>query len=793
MFDHDRRKWIGVVLFLGGVTAALSHWRAQVDAERAVTWPRVAGTVRGVDVIDVKATDRAYLRVSVEYAVDGQLYTTSRASVAADRARSHAEIDAFVSAHPVGSTIDVYADPEDPAMAVLDPTPPPIPFERWAAIGVALALGLGLMWLSRRARGGAEPAVADAEREHQFIARVEAVERDAARDFARHRRDVARFAAFGDVSVVGIQVATIALVVVLGALVVTEPNVSPTARQGFVVATLLAAWVTRCLWNRIPPVVAPEISRECAPELHQAVDVVRRRIDGPKVDRVVIGGTCAVALRQRPRLGVFGWTETTIELGLPLLLTASTHEVEALIAREFGRIAGASDRVRARVVRRRRFWIMFRSAIEQRRRPADGWLWRFAAWFAPELEARSIVLARAQEREAMRVMRDAAGARVAADALRRQQIVEDEMNRRYWPAAWKRVIDVAAPELVAPYAGLEAALSRDRAGVASQSHWLAEAEARVAHPTDACPDLASLLRELGESFLVPSPVRTSAAETWIGEARHDLARGLDALWVAAVAAEWSKQRARCEQRRARLADLDQAARVRKLTPSEIDERGSLREGFEGAAAALPIVEDLVQSDPHRAEYRMRFALATLTVDPARGVAATEAAMSLNLENRRRGLCALAEHAEQRGDIAEAQAYFRCVREHDAVLARARAERDLGFDRMAYAPHGLAPSDVRTLVERVRSVPGVEAAWLARKDLRYVPECPMPVLGVLRRLTADESAERRQANDVALWRELEHRIAGPPLAMPYGYYMNTLNAIDDAKLIAPLEQHAQRIL
>jgi len=94
-------------------------------------------------------------------------------------------------------------------------------------------------------------------------------------------------------------------------------------------------WATgRVLWIRLPPPEGRVVSRAEAPILHATLDGLRYRLRSALFHRVVIVPDCNAAVVRRPRLGVFGWHQNYLLLGLPLLEGLSKEELTAVLAHE---------------------------------------------------------------------------------------------------------------------------------------------------------------------------------------------------------------------------------------------------------------------------------------------------------------------------------------------------------------------------------------------------------------------------------------------------------------------------
>ena len=120
-------------LLLGAISAGGYFLFQQYDrdvsalATASISWPRVAGLVTSSDLEYWRAkagnsegATEARVRVSYEYVVDGQLYEND--VVRFDQQMlSREQKEILIGLYPAGKRVDVFYDPDDPALSVLVP------------------------------------------------------------------------------------------------------------------------------------------------------------------------------------------------------------------------------------------------------------------------------------------------------------------------------------------------------------------------------------------------------------------------------------------------------------------------------------------------------------------------------------------------------------------------------------------------------------------------------------------------------------------------------------------------
>jgi hypothetical protein len=101
--------------------------------------------------------------------------------------------------------------------------------------------------------------------------------------------------------------------------------------------------------------------------------------------------------------------------------------------------------------------------------------------------------------------------------------------------------------------------------------------------------------------------------------------------------------------------------------------------------------------------------------------------------RRKGNSEMADFYRERGDI------------HYQLLLLAQEERLLINAKNKFVSHNLSKDVLYSLCQQLSDLPQVKKAYIVQKALKYFPEKPLYVLGIVRQqiLTEDYSYERDQ--------------------------------------------------
>ena len=200
----------------------------------------------------------------------------------------------------------------------------------------------------------------------------------------------------------------------------------------------------QALFVRLPKPRGQEVTRAQAPALFAAIDAMRSRMKGPPVHHVLVVDEVNAAIVQRPLLGLVGWPRNYLLLGLPLLESLPPEEALAVVAHEYGHLAGSHASFGAYIYRLRNTWATIQAHAEH----LQGWLGRallpLVRWFSPYFNAYTFVLARANEYEADAASAELVGANAAARALKRVNLVGPRYEA-FMGQTFERIREDAAP------------------------------------------------------------------------------------------------------------------------------------------------------------------------------------------------------------------------------------------------------------------------------------------------------------------------------------------------------------
>jgi len=569
----------------------------------------------------------------------------------------------------------------------------------------------------------------------QFAALAERLENLAREAPQRYLLQVFGIAALGFAIlglVVGIAVINLALIAGLVLLVFATGGKALLffAKLGkLLIALALPAWAmlratVTLIFARFPRPQGRELTRSEAPALFARLDAMRKQLGGPRMHRVLLTDELNAAIVQHPRLGLFGWEENTLILGLRLLQALDEEEAMAVIAHEYGHLAGHHSRFGGFIYRFRSAWGRLQELSEQWNDWGSRLIARLFRWYAPRFNAWTFALARQNEYVADRTAVELVGRDPAANALMRTGIASRFEAADFWPQLSRRIADEAEPPANRSLLWADA-LCR-RLDAETRQRYLAEAGRTVTDKLDTHPALVDRLDAIGIRFdheraaqLTPPP--RSAADVWLAGRLAAIHAEFDQRWVSEIGDRW-------RERHDYLRTL--AARAAELAALETPDAAQQWEYIEALGEIepdrdiAPMLKRLLAEYPEHLPARFRHACLRLdsgdesAVDDLEGIVADDPSATMPVCAT---LVAFYERRAAAGDDERAEA---CrarwqVRSDYEAAVRTELARLPADARLADAGVDTATRDaVRQVLQS--SPRHIRRAWLLRRILKSDP-------------------------------------------------------------------------
>ncbi len=569
----------------------------------------------------------------------------------------------------------------------------------------------------------------------QFEAKVRQLEIFARENPGAYRVRVVLLAALGYGFIAGIILAIVGLLATLlfftrGAIVLLAKLAIP--------LVLFIGFLCRLLWVKLPVPQGRELTRRQAPKFFDFLREAEEKLESPRVHRVLLDNDFNAGIVQIPKLGILGWTTNYLVIGLPLLHALSQDHFKAVLAHELGHISGNHGGFTAWIYRLRTTWGALQYHVEEEDRFGYGLFRRFLNWYAPMFNAYTFVLARMQEYEADRAAADMVGKLPASEALIETAIKAPFYEDAYWSEVLKKADDIPHP-VGGVFSGMNVAyqhwITSERISRSLESALMAETGYADTHP--CLTDRLVALGYVPESFrqaeerrvdYVPPTVKFSAGEAFLGPILNSQLNFFDTEWQRNIQPRWQERYQYAAEAKVDLKRLEALDRE-SLGDEDLFKLASLTIEFRTAEEIEPVLRDVLSRHPDQANANFHLGLILLERKDDAGVAHLEKAMKADSEATMDVCRTLFGYFMEQGREVEAETYRLRARRHQDLLNLAARERREMTQEDELSAHRLDPATLSPLYRQFAAIEGIRTIRLARKDVRYLPEYPLFILGI----------------------------------------------------------------
>lgn len=540
-----------------------------------------------------------------------------------------------------------------------------------------------------------------------------------------YRRRVVALTLLGDVYLVSV---LLLLIGVIATSLIYLSTLKALAIKLLLIVVPIVWILVRSLWIKVPAPEGIEIHARDAPELFNLIESLRKELDAPAFHRVLIDGDFNAAVIQRPRLGAFGWYENYLLLGLPLLKTMSIEQFRAVLAHEYGHLAGGHAKLSNWIYRQRLRWSRLLSLIEYSGSNAGALFQGFLKRYAPYLNAYSFPLARSNEYEADSVAARLTSRDDMARALTAVSTCGNYLSNQYWAGIYKQATHVAAPHF-APYARLSEEFESARSSFPGDE-WISQAMKAKTTYDETHPSLSDRLLALQAEPALSFPEKGHAADRLLGGAAQDIAIRLDEQWKTNISGQWEARYEKAKSDRESLDSFEKReAEGETLSADEAFQHALLVDSvLENTDRSIEMLRKQLNPRETRAELVYALGVRLLYRVKEEGLAFVEKAIELDPGYEAMGRQAIHIYYSQTEQTQEAELASEKVKAAFETRRLAQEERDLIRSDDRFIPHGIPTDNLEIIVSQLKSIKNLRDAFLVQKECKHLPNEKCYVLG-----------------------------------------------------------------
>ncbi|MEO1428280.1 MAG: M48 family metallopeptidase [Cyanobacteria bacterium J06633_8] len=625
--------------------------------------------------------------------------------------------------------------------------------------------------------------------QEKFDILIQKLEVFARKQPSAYKLRVALIAILGYAYIFVILAATLALLTGIIWLMLTSRSFNARAIQVTIFLLAFGLILLRSLWVSFPPPKGLYLKREDFPSLYAFVDELSSKLQAPCFHSILITDDFNAAVMQRPRLGVLGWQQNYLIIGLPLMLALTKEQFRAVLAHELGHLSGNHSRFSAWIYRQRSTWYRLAKELGEGGNETSWFIFeQFLKWYVPFFNAYSFVLARMNEYEADKCALEIAGTKNTAEALINAEIKARFLESSFFSNIYKRVnTEVEPPKSV--FIEMKAAFLKEIESTESNLY-LKQALAEKTNNSDTHPCLSDRLNALQglpknlEQIPLPNTITASAAREVLGTGLDKLIEHFNQIWYDQIATPWRQQYAQLQESLSALNELDKKSHKHKLNVEESWQRIQLTFNLKDESSTLPLLQDFLDINENHALANYFMGEILLNQQKTSGIKYVEKAMDKDMQLIIDGCQLIYSFFIKHDDINTANLYKQRAEKHYDKLLKAEEEREYIRPKDKYQPHGLSKSQLNSLCQQLSCYPEIKKVYLVQKVLEHFPEKPLYILGVMRKVafwgevdTPTKNAELlKQLSDKI---EFSGRLFTLILTGEHSYFEKPLRKVPDA--------------
>jgi Zn-dependent protease with chaperone function len=625
--------------------------------------------------------------------------------------------------------------------------------------------------------------------QEQFDLLIQNLEVFARKDPKAYKLRVALLATLGYAYILMILTGALALLVGIVWLMLNSSSIHTGTIKVAIFLLIFVLVLLRSLWISFPAPTGLYVKREDSPGLYTFVDELSSKLQAPRFHQILLVDDFNAAVMQRPRLGLLGWEQNYLIIGLPLMLGLTTEQFRAVLAHEIGHLSGNHSRFGGWIYRQRLTWYRIAEELGQGANKTSWFIFeRFLKWYVPFFNAYSFVLARMDEYEADRCAVELTGAENVAEMLKNVNIKARFLENSFFSNIYKQVnTEVEAPKSV--FTEMKAAFIQEIPSTES-SLYLTQALARETNNSDTHPCLSDRLNALQclpqnyEEIAAMTMMKVSAAREVLGTHLEKFIEHFNQTWYEQVSTPWRQKYAQAQESLTMLKQLENKSQEDKLNQEESWQRVTLTLEFKGDSDGLPLLKEFLDTYSSHVSANYWMGEVLLKQQDKSGIEYVERAMSRDIYTVVDGCQIIYSFLMQQGDVNAAESYKQRAQKHYDKMLNAEQEREYIQTSDKFQPHDLSQAELNDLCEHLSRHPEIEKVYLVQKEMEHFPENPLYVLAVIRKVGLLGEADPEPKNSQMLKQlsdeiEFHHRMFFLPLTGEHAKFEKPLCKVSNA--------------
>lgn len=490
---------------------------------------------------------------------------------------------------------------------------------------------------------------------------------------------------------------------------------------------LVFIWIiVKSLWVKMDPPEGIEVKKSEAADLFAVVNQIRKQVKAPRLHRLLVTDEFNAGIVQKPTLGLFGWHQSYLLIGLPLLKLLTIEQFQSVLAHEFGHLAGGHGKLASWIYRQRLRWSRIIEAMHHGEKDVS-WIFAPLKRFHEYFVVYSFPLARQEEFDADSIAARTTSPEISAQALSALQVGKVFLHTKFWPEIFAPADHEPTPSIL-PYSTLDGNLNSQMTHEEIEEALSNALEDKTGY-SDTHPSFSDRLAAIGQSPEVIFPEGNSATSLLSKNKLSEIIETLDSQWKEAATPGWEERYMAIARRKQQLQELNEKReRGEELTLQEKYDRVLREEEFGDKEAAFVELKNLASAYPGEGILQLATGVRQLYKDEKEG---------MEFLNRARD-----SKQDLEADVHEVirDYFWRNGREEEAHSEEAKRveflkqykkkdkERNSVLMKDKFIPHGLEPEKIKLLLENIKDIRYIKKVYLVIKEVQFDKDQPQYVLG-----------------------------------------------------------------
>ncbi len=584
---------------------------------------------------------------------------------------------------------------------------------------------------------------------------------------------------------IGLVVAVILLAIFYLGKVLVLSHYHGAGAGKLMILLLIPLWaIARSLWITVPEPGGLPVTRDEAPALFALLKDLCKELN-TSVDKVLLDEKYNAAVIQIPRFGIFGFHKNILMLGLPLMLTQRPEQLKAVLAHELGHLSGNHSKSSAWIYEVRGRWSQLLDTMGEANSLFFALFLIFFSWFSPRFSAYSLALARKHELEADAEAIKIAGYDNFARSMLTLPLYAKFLGRSFWPGIQDLLkegptapadVYIRLKNQAAGYCpaqdGLEQtikeALEENGSGTDSHPPLGVRLQGDGTHPPllarltlglNADKDSGNYHHELtaegGSQVMMAElgralPTEESAASYYLGAVMDDALLQLSEGWHKGMQEVWKDKYDQYAATLEHLKTLEDKALSTPLTTEELKLKAFLIGQTSNPKECIPVYEEILAREPDEPGIRFDLGMALINDDFEAALTHIKQAVKGRTTLLPDACAALVPMLKARARDSEACEFELRLKQYREEAELAIKERHSVNGDSILEPHGLDEDDLDYLRGVFVELPTINEAYVVRKFVRHLPDCPYLVIGLEMKPNAKGTGGIEENIAIAQW-------------------------------------------